>query len=127
MDLLVHMQRPRAQDLEASASTASGEVRAAVRAARDRQAARLAGTGLLTNAAMTPRLLREMVNADAAARATLRSSYQDGSLSARGHQRVLRVARTIADLAASDRVRAVDVQEALSLRQDHLQFGAVAA
>jgi magnesium chelatase family protein len=127
MDLLVHMQRPRAQDLEAGASTRSAEIRDAVRAARERQAARLAGSGLMTNAAMTPRLLRELVNAEAAAHAKLRSSYQEGRLSARGHQRVLRVARTIADLDASDRVRAVDVQEALSLRQDPIHSGALAA
>jgi magnesium chelatase family protein len=127
MDLLVHMARPRAQDLEAGTSTSSAEVRAAVQAARERQAARLAGSGLLTNAAMTPRLLRQAVNADAAAHATLLSSYQEGRLSARGHQRVLRVARTIADLGASDRVRAVDVQEALALRQDHIHSAAVAA
>jgi magnesium chelatase family protein len=127
MDLLVHMARPRAQDLEAGTSTSSAEVRAAVQAARERQAARLAGSGLLTNAAMTPRLLRQAVNADAAAHATLLCSYQEGRLSARGHQRVLRVARTIADLGASDRVRAVDVQEALALRQDHIHSAAVAA
>jgi magnesium chelatase family protein len=127
LDLLVHMQRPRAQDLEARTSTTSAEVRDLVRAARERQAARLAGTGVLTNAAMTPRLLREAVNADGAAHAKLHSSYEEGTLSARGHQRVLRVARTIADLGASERVRAVDVQEALSLRQDHVHAGAVAA
>ena len=127
MDLLVHVDRPTAEQLEASATTTSAEVRAAVRAARERQTARLAGTGLATNAAMTPRLLRECVRADGDALAVLRNAYRDGALSARGHQRVLRVARTIADLGDSERVRADHVAQALTLRQDVTGDQALAA
>ena len=118
LDLLVHLQRPTAQQLDAPAVTASAEVRAAVRAARERQAARLAGTGALTNAALTPRLLRQLVRTEAPARTALHDAYQRGTLSARGHQRILRVSQTIADLDGSDRVRATDVRQALTLRQD---------
>jgi len=92
-------------------------VREAVQDARERQAARLAGSGVLTNARLSSRLLRAHVHADAAAHASLRSSYAEGTLSARGHDRVLRVARTIADLAGSHHVRAVHAREALALRQ----------
>jgi magnesium chelatase family protein len=127
MDLLVHVDRPTAEQLEASAVTTSAEVRAAVRAARERQTARLAGTGLATNAAMTPRLVRECVRADADALCVLRSAYREGALSARGHQRVLRVARTIADLGDSERVRADHVAQALTLRQDVTGDEALAA
>ena len=127
MDLLVYMQRPTAEQLVTVAGTSSAEVRAAVRAARERQAARLAGTGLATNAELTPRLLREHVRADARAHAALQRSYAKGELSARGHGRILRVARTIADLEGSARVRAPHVNEALSLRQEDVLEGALAA
>ena len=127
LDLLVHMQRPEAQALEGVATTSSAAVRELVRAARERQAARLAGTGVLTNAAMTPRLLRQFLRADAGAHALLRGAYEQGKLSARGHQRVLRVARTIADLDGRERVCSQDVAAAIALRQDDILEGAVAA
>lgn len=127
LDLLVDVHRPTADQLASDTHTTSAEVLAAVLEARERQAARLAGTGASTNAALTPKLIREHVRADAAADATLRAAYESGTLSARGHQRILRVARTIADLRGSERVRSDDVSEALSLRQDHILDGAVAA
>jgi magnesium chelatase family protein len=127
MDLLVHMPRPTAEQLAAEAGTTSAEVRDAVLAARERQSARLAGTGLATNAELTPRLLGELVRADAGAHAALQRSYARGELSARGHGRVLRVARTVADLAGSARVRAEHVKEAVSLRHEEVLDGALAA
>jgi magnesium chelatase family protein len=127
MDLLVHMPRPSAEQLAAGAGTTTDEVRAAVHVARERQATRLAGTGLTTNAELTPRLLGEHVRADARAYAALQRSYARGELSARGHGRVLRVARTIADLAGSPRVRTVHVTEALALRQEDVLEGVRAA
>jgi hypothetical protein len=95
--------------------------------ARERQAARLAGTGATTNAELAPRLVREHVRADPAAHAVLQRSYAKGELSARGHGRILRVARTIADLAASEHVGAEHVNEALSLRQEDALDGGRAA
>ena len=124
LDLLVDMQRPEASSLQSNVGTSSAEVRAAVREARERQAARLDGSGVLTNARLSSRLLREHVRADAAAHASLRRSYADGTLSARGHDRILRVARTIADLAGSRRVGAEHVREALGLRQDNAAWQA---
>jgi len=127
MDLIVPMPRPAAEALDGGPTTSSAEVLAAVLEARERQAERLAGSGLTTNAALSPRLLREHVCADAAAHALLRGAYERGTLSARGHQRVLRVARTIADLEGSACVRAHDVKEALGLREEHAVEGARAA
>ena len=127
MDLLVHMQRPRAEEIERDVGTASRDVRAAVIDARERQAHRLAGTGLTTNAELTPRLVRDLVHADAAAMAKLRLAYAQGTLSARGHGRILRVARTIADLDGCARVREHHVRAALGLREEQVLDGAVAA
>ena len=127
MDMLVHMPRPEADELERAVGTPSHEVRASVLEARERQAHRLAGTGLTTNAELTPRLLRELVRADGAATTLLRLAYARGTLSARGHGRILRVARTIADLEGSPRVRAHHVGTALGLREEQVLEGAVAA
>lgn len=127
MDLLVHMPRPEAHELERDIGTPSGEVRAAVLEARERQTHRLAGTGLRTNAELTPRVASDLVRADAAATTRLRLEYARGTLSARGHGRILRVARTIADLDGSASVREHHVGEALGLRHEQVLDGAVAA
>jgi len=127
LDLLVDLQPPTAEAMQAGPVTTSAAVRDIVRAARERQAARFAGMGGSTNAAMTPRQLHEVVDADAGARAKLREAYETGRLSARGHERVLRVARTIADLAGSRRVHADHVAQALTLRQHDARDGALAA
>jgi magnesium chelatase family protein len=66
---------------------------------------------------MDGRLVRRHVILDAAATDTLARAYALGVLSARGRHRVLRVARTIADLDRRDLVTQTDVLTALSLRQ----------
>jgi magnesium chelatase family protein len=127
MDMLVDLQRPRSEELWAQPVTTSDEEHEYVLVARERQATRLADTGVLTNAAMTPRMLHALVHVDKGALAALRRSYQQGTLSARGHGRILRVARTIADLEGSKRVRLADVGEAISLRQHDVLDRALAA
>jgi magnesium chelatase family protein len=96
----------------------SDEERARVVAARERQAARLAGTGAACNAHLDGALVRRHVALDARGASVLRRAYDRGTLSPRGHDRVLRVARTIADLDASAGVGAEHLLEALGLRQD---------
>jgi magnesium chelatase family protein len=118
LDVLVHMPRPSAEELTRPATTSSAQAREAVLAARGRQAARLAGTGCRTNAELTAGMLGRYVDADARARALLQQAYAAGGLSARGHGRVLRVARTIADLDGDVRVGAEHVRTALALRHD---------
>ena len=127
MDLLVHMPRPKPEALDEEHATSSQAVLATVLAARERQAKRLSGTGLRTNAELTPRLLRQLVRADADAHGALRAAYALGKLSPRGHGRILRVARTIADLEGSARVHAAHVNAALGLRQESVLDGALAA
>ena len=79
------------------------DVRARVAAARKRQLARLAGTGALCNGDMDGRLTRREVPLDAELAARLLAVRDRVPLSGRGHDRVLRVARTIADLDGRDR------------------------
>jgi magnesium chelatase family protein len=96
----------------------SVDVRARVVAARRRQLARLAGTGALCNGDMDGRLTRQQVPLDAQLAARLLSVRDRISLSGRGHDRVLRVARTIADLDGRELLTEADVDEALSYRID---------
>ena len=116
IDLLVTVARPSAAALAASPRTSSAAVRERVLAARERQHARLAGTSAHTNAQLDARLLRAHLRIGASARRALAQAYDGGGLSARGHDRVLRVARTIADLADRDAVGLDDLLQALALR-----------
>ncbi|HWH95175.1 MAG TPA: YifB family Mg chelatase-like AAA ATPase [Baekduia sp.] len=118
MDLLVDVQRPTPGDFTAGPVSSSAEVRETVRGARERQAARLAGTGVSCNAHLDAALVRRHVALDAQGAAILRRAYDRGTLSPRGHDRVLRVACTIADLSDQATVGAEHLLEALGLRQD---------
>jgi magnesium chelatase family protein len=97
-------------------TAAQGETTATVRArvvqARDRQLQRQG----VPNARLTGTEAEARANADAQARALLRSAAARLLLSARAHHRVLKVARTIADLAGAERVGAAHVGEALGYR-----------
>jgi len=117
IDLLIGVPRPSADDLAAAPATTTARARERVLAARERQSRRLAGTGVGCNARLTPALVRRHVALSAAADAALRDAHERAHLSPRGRQRVLRVARTVADLAGADRVGAEHVLRALSLRQ----------
>ena len=96
----------------------SSEVRERVMTARRRQLVRLAGTGALCNGDMDGRLTRRQVPLEPEASTRLLAVRDRVALSGRGHDRVLRVARTIADLEGRERVAERDLDEALSYRLD---------
>jgi magnesium chelatase family protein len=127
MDLLVNVERPTERELRTESATSSASVRARVAAARERQQARLDGTAASCNGDLDGRLVRRHVRLDGAADRALGQAYERGTLSARGRQRVLRVARTIADLEQRDVVGLDDVLTALSLRQRDSAGAALAA
>jgi magnesium chelatase family protein len=99
----------------------SSDVGARVVAARRRELARLAGTGILCNGDMDGRLTRRQVPLAANLAARLLAIRDRVPLSARGHDRVLRVARTIADLEGRELLVERDIDEALSYRLDTWQ------
>ena len=99
----------------------SGEDTAAVAVrvaeARDRQAKRFAGVpGARVNADAEGALLERVAAPDTAGRALLARAAERFGLSARGYHRILRVARTIADLAGAETVQAPHMAEAISFR-----------
>jgi magnesium chelatase family protein len=118
VDVVTHLERDGAHDLRATPLTSSERARERVTAARERQAARLRDDGVAANAHMDVRMLLKHVNLDAKGEEMVRRAREKGLLSARGQHRVLRVARTIADLGGSDRVRARDVGAALAMRPE---------
>jgi magnesium chelatase family protein len=100
-------------------SEGSREVAARVARARDIQAARYAALGqpqVRTNAQAAGPMLEKVAACDAAGLALLRDAADAMQLSARGYHRVLRVARTLADLDGADSVGRVHLAEALSYR-----------
>jgi magnesium chelatase family protein len=117
LDLHVAVVRPSGEELRGPARCRSADVRERVVAARARQATRLAATSARCNGEMDGRLVRRYACATPAASDALTQIYDRGGLSARGHDRILRVARTIADLGARARIELDDVLEALALRQ----------
>jgi magnesium chelatase family protein len=127
MDLLVNVDRPSESELRAEATIDSAEARERVADARERQHARLAGTLASCNGEMDPRLARRVVRLDDRATNALSRAYAIGALSARGRHRVVRVARTIADLERRERVLEADVLTALGLRQRPVSEAALAA
>jgi magnesium chelatase family protein len=126
IDIVVSVHRPSADALAAGPDADSATIRATVVEARERQAARLEGTGVVCNAHMDAKLVRRDAPLDEDGEATLGAAYDRGQLSARGHERVLKVARTIADLAGSERVRAEHIGQALTLRGEERTFEVVA-
>jgi len=117
MDLVVDVQRPADAELRAKPQTSSARAREIVAEARERQHRRLAATTATCNGDMDVSLIRTLVRLDGAAEDELGRAYEIGLLSARGRHRVIRVARTIADLGRRERISRGDVLTALSLRQ----------
>jgi magnesium chelatase family protein len=115
----IHLDVPRI-DPEQLADRRPGEPSAAIRErvaqARGRQTARFAGTTLLTNADMGPREVRQLAALGPDAETLMQAAARQLSLSARAYHRVLKLARTIADLAPSDAIEASHVAEALQYR-----------
>lgn len=122
MDLVVHVPEVRATDLVGTGEGESSEViLGRVQRARDRQRVRLKGLegvdSIGSNAEIQGALLEQLIPLDPESRALMEEASEKFKLSARGYYRVLRVARTIADLGESGDVRREHLAEALSFRR----------
>ena len=94
----------------------SAKVRARVTAARSVQQERFDGTALACNAEMAPAEVREFCQSEEAARSLLRTAMKQLYLSARAFHRILKLARTIADLEKGDIIKASHIAEAIQYR-----------
>ena len=97
-------------------SESSAAIRERVCRAREKQLNRQAVTGVLTNAELPPDSLRTLCLTTPAADALLKNAFEKLDLSARAYNRILKVARTIADLADSETLEAPHVAEAIQYR-----------
>ena len=118
IDMHVEVTPVCAAELSAAApGESSAAIRARVVRAREVQAVRFRGAqGVHTNAMMNAAMLREYCRPDAASAALLERAMERLNLSARAYDRILKVARTIADLAGHETVTAADVAEAINYR-----------
>ena len=94
----------------------SAAVKARAEAARSLQSRRFAGTGVTCNAQMPPALVGEFCRLDPAGERLLKTAFDRMGLTARSHDRVLRVARTIADLEGAADIGAAHLAEAVQYR-----------
>jgi magnesium chelatase family protein len=118
IDLHVDVQPVSAADLMLPApKEGSEQVAQRVAAARTRQTQRFAGHAARNNAEMDGALLEEFAQPDEAGRKLLSDAAERLRLTARGFTRILRVARTIADLAAVEEIGRLHLAEALSYRR----------
>jgi len=115
----IHAEVPRVE-YEKLSDDRLGEPSAAIRErveqARQRQRERFAGTGLTCNADMGPAEIREYCPLHAAEKGLLQAAMQQLHMSARAYHRVLKLARTIADLAGAERIETVHLAEAIQYR-----------
>ena len=120
IDLHIEVPAVTATDLILPPPTeGSREIAERVAAARERQVARYAAMGLphvRSNAQVSGAILEDVAKPDASGMTLLRDAADAMRLSARGYHRVLRVARTLADLDGADKVGRVYLAEALSYR-----------
>jgi magnesium chelatase family protein len=115
----IHIEVPAVAFRELSGEargTASSEMRAQVAAARRIQAERFRGTKVRYNGDMSHRMVRRYCALDDEGRNLLRGAMTELGLSARAHDKILRTARTIADLDASESIRPAHLNEAINYR-----------
>ena len=117
VDLHVVVSRvPSSALAQRRASESSAAIRSRVTEARSRQLRRLVGRGVYCNAQLSPAQTRDLCQLDEAGEALLEAAIRRLHLSGRGYHRILRIARTIADLDATEALDPQHVAEAIQYR-----------
>ena len=117
IDLHIEVDAVPVEEITADARGESSEtVRARVEAARARQTARFAHAGITCNAQMNNKQIEELAELSDAARALLVRATEKYALSMRGYTRLIKVARTIADLRGDAEISAPAMAEAIQYR-----------
>ncbi len=115
----IHIEVPPVEFERISSRTkeeSSAEMRERVQAARELQNRRFRGTGISCNAKITPELLPQVCEMTDAARDTLKGVFERMGLSARAYDRILKVARTIADMNGAETIDKSHIAQAVQFR-----------
>ena len=115
----IHIEVPPVPFRELSDTTngtSSEQMRAAVVAASERQVQRFRNTQTRVNGKMKPPEIRRFCTLNKDAEQLLKAAMEEMGLSARAHDKILRISRTIADLADSEEIRAEHLSEAINYR-----------
>ena len=105
------------------AKVSSAQVKERVDAARAIQSRRFEGTGIPCNAQLTPPMVGRFCELDSRCDALMKSAFERMGLTARSHDRVLRVARTIADLDGAEHIGVEHLSEAIQYRNTDILKG----
>lgn len=99
---------------------ASAVIRKRVNAAREVQKRRFGGTAVSCNAYMTPAMIGQYCQLDEAGEKLMQGAFDRLGLTGRSHDRILRMARTIADLDGAERIQVQHLAEAIQYRSSNL-------
>lgn len=117
IDLHIEVPSVSYDDLETKKrGESSAQIKARVDMARKIQTNRYKGTGIFSNSQLTPELMNTYCALGEEANAMLKQAFESLGLSARAHNRILKVARTIADLANSQQIEMEHIAEAIQYR-----------
>ena len=117
----IHIQVPQVKYEELSSAKraeSSAKIRQRVAAARKIQLQRLKNYHIFCNAQMNHAMLQKLCPLEPQAKAMLEQAFRQKHLSARSYDRIIKVARTIADLAGAENIAAPHIAEAIQLRND---------
>lgn len=121
IDIVIEVPRLNINELMAKDNTeaeSSAQIRERVVKARDIQLERYKGLGIYTNSQLTPKLIKKYCKLDEASTSIIKDAVKKFNLSARAYDRLLKLARTIADLDASENIQVTHIAQAIQYRSN---------